>query len=129
MIVDYIHRPDQHEGLVLSSFCLQTGEPDSVFRELLRGGMVVKVDQTQGKRSDGLPICPGWAARMPGGPLVYAYVKHELRDFPIIPRLLQVLGLDNGEEIPVMFHTRQIRAIGRAWNIPLVPWLAPEVRN
>ena len=128
MIVDYIHSPEQHEGFVIASFCLQTSEPDSVFRELLRSGMVVKVSQTQAKRNDGLPICSGWAARIPKGPLVYAYVKHDLRDLPVIPQLMTALGLDSGE-IPVVFATRQIKAIGRAWGIQFVPWIPVEARN
>ena len=121
MIKPYIHSPEQHEGFVLASFCLQTSEPDSALRDLIRAGARIVVDEAGGARGDGLPICTGWAGRMPDGPLIFCYVKHDLRDLPIIPRLLDALELSG--EIPVMFLTRQIRAIGRAWGIEFVPWM------
>jgi hypothetical protein len=111
----------------MASFVFQVGEPDSVMRDLLRQGQIVKVYETGGLRSDGMPICSGWAGRMPDGPLTFMYINDSLRDLPIAPRLLDALELSG--EIPVMFLTRQIRAIGRAWGIEFVPWIPPEVRN
>ncbi len=129
MIVDYIHSPEAHEGFVLASYCLQTCEPDSVLRSLIQAGAIIKVDETKAKRGDGTAVLAGWAGRMPDGPLVYAYVKHDLRELPIIPRLLSDLNLDSSDEIPVMFLTRQMKAIGRHWGYKFVPWLPSEKRN
>lgn len=129
MIKDYIHSPDEHEGFVLASFCLQTCEPDSVLRELIQAGALIKVDETKAKRADGTAVLTGWAGRMPDGPVIYSYVKHSLREFPIIPALLSELNVDSSDEIPVMFLTRQMKAIGRAWGYKFVPWLATGDRN
>lgn len=128
-VKDYDHDPDAHQGFVLASFCLQTSEPDAVLRSLIQDGAVIKVDETQAKRADGTAVLTGWAGRMPAGPLIYGYVKHSLREFPIIPKLLSALELDSSDEIPVMFLTRQMKAIGRHWGYRFVPWLPNEKKN
>lgn len=113
-IVPYVHSPQEHEGFVFSSFCFQTCEPDSVLRNLIQdGARIVVAESSTGLRQNGTPICIAWAGTHLDK-LIYCYIKHELRDFPAIPRLFEALGLDN--DIPVLFMTRQLKAIGRHWN-------------
>lgn len=124
LIKPYIHSPEEHSGFVLSSFCLQTGEPDSKLRDLIQGGARIFVAEAPtAKRSDGSKVLYGWAGTFEGT-LIYAYVVHKLRTFPVIPRLLEALDVDYGQpdkEIPVMFLTRQMKAIGRHWECRFVP--------
>jgi hypothetical protein len=86
-----------------------------VLRELIRGGAVLKVAEapTQ-RRSNGSPILYGWAGRH-GDHLIYCYVRHDLREFPVIPALLEQLAFEG--DIPVMFPTRQLRAINKHWQL------------
>lgn len=129
IIKPYLHDPQQHMGFVLSSFCLQTAMPDSVFRDLIRDGAVIKVaESSHGLRQDGAPICNAWAATHKGA-LVYCYVKHDLREFPYLPRLFESLGLDNASEIPCMFLTSQLRAIAHAWGFNFTQWVDPQKAN
>jgi hypothetical protein len=39
----------------------------------------------------------------------------------VVPNLLDALGFDRAAEIPVRFLSRQVKAIGRHWNLNFVP--------
>jgi hypothetical protein len=121
IIKKYEHGPDGHTGFVLSSFCLQLGEPDWVLRDLIQDGAEILVmEAPTARRDDGSPLCYGWAGKHSDA-LVYTYVKDGLRKFPVVPNLLDALGFDRAAEIPVRFLSRQVKAIGRHWNLNFVP--------
>jgi hypothetical protein len=108
VIRPYIHAsPDQR--FVFSSFCLQTGvRKDGLLECVEDGGTIMVAMAPHEKRDDGSDLLYGWAGSM-GGELVYAYVKHDVRNFPVIPRLIESLDIDR--PIVIRFDSVAIRTM------------------
>jgi len=106
------------ERFVFTSFCLQTGVLATELHDLLHASAKLMVALApHEKRADGSDLLYGWAGRV-GDELVYAYVKHDVRKFPVIPRLMEALGFDTKKPLVVRFNSLAMRTVVAAFRWP-----------